>query len=157
MVWRRRRRRGAEASLGAGVSLAFKFPDPEGKLDTAYDDFRAFLAAGQIRTDGKYGISTELAPTSCFEEYRVIVAADRCRVLANDTEGIRRALVRVEDMVRGSGGPFLPLGETRREALHQDQGLKMFFRPDKASPAEPRRADGRGELLPRRVPEPAGA
>ncbi len=134
VIWRRQEKNAGEASLKAGVSLEFTFPDDAGMLDTAYDDFRRFLIAGKIRTDGAYRISTVLAPTTCFEEYILDVGETSCRVLANDTEGIRRGLVFLEDSITGTGGPFLKMGITRRKPFIKTRVSRCFFGPIKRPP-----------------------
>ena len=133
-VWRRLKKKKNEACLKNGVSLEFNFSDAGGGLDTAYDDFRKFLAAGQIGTNGKYRIITDFAKTSCFEEYIIDADKNSCRLLANDTEGIRRALVFIEDMISGTGGPFLPFCKIKRKPFIKTRVSRCFFGPIKRPP-----------------------
>lgn len=133
-VWSRLKKKKNEVCLKNGVSLEFNFPDIEGRLDTAYDDFKIFFASGQIRTDGKYRIITEIKPTSCFEEYIIDVNENSCLILANDTEGIRRALVFIEDRISSTGGPFLPLGKIERKPFIKTRLSRCFFGPIKRPP-----------------------
>jgi len=133
IAWQRVARKN-EIDLKNGVALEFTFPDPDGKLATAYADFRRFLAAGGIPARGGYKIIAALAPTSCFEEYIVEANAAGCRILANDTEGIRRALVFLEDTILRSGAPCLPVGKTRRKPFIKTRVSRCFFGPIKRPP-----------------------
>lgn len=133
-AWKRFSIKKNEADLKKGVSLEFAFPDPAGKLETAYADFRSFLAAGNVPVTGCYKIVTDVVPTSCFEEYIVDAGKNSCRVLAADTEGIRRALVFLEDSILRSGGPFLPFGKTRRKPFIKTRISRCFFGPIKRLP-----------------------
>ena len=134
IAWRRTTARPGEASLKDGVALEFAFPDPAGALDTAYDDFHRFLAAGAIGTNGAYRIVTARAPTSTTEEHVLDVGEDTCRILANDTEGIRRGLVFLEDQITSSGGPFVRLGQTTRTPFIRTRVSRCFFGPIKRPP-----------------------
>lgn len=122
-----------EASLGCGVSLDFRFPD-DGRLATAYADFKQFLRAAGIDASGPYKITTEKVRTGSFESYKVEVAEGSCRILAGDTEGIRRALVFLEDEIMRSGGPFLKTGRYKRRPFIKTRISRCFFGPIKRPP-----------------------
>ena len=81
-AWRRLKKNKDEANLKNGVALEFRFPDPAGKLATIYDDFKKFLQAGNIATNGTYKIITAITPTPGFEEYIISADEDSCRLLA---------------------------------------------------------------------------
>ena len=112
--WHRQHARPDEVSLAQGVAPNWEFPNPTGALETAYEDFGQFLAAAEIRVSGAYRISAEQSRSLGPEGYRVKVGADSCRILAGNTEGVRRALVWIEDAMLSAGGPFLPLGDVER-------------------------------------------
>jgi len=131
--WDRQVPKKSEADLSGGVSLQCRFPDPHGALETAHRDFSAFLKVEQIG-EGPYRIATVQAPTGCFEAYRLDVAADGCRLTANDTEGIRRGLVFLEDAMLRTGGRFLPLGCHERKPLIRTRISRCFFGPIKRPP-----------------------
>ncbi|MBN8216286.1 MAG: hypothetical protein J0L75_06565 [Spirochaetes bacterium] len=134
MSWRRTAPRPGEIELSRGVALSLAFPDPKAVLATAFADFRAFLAAGRIPEDGAYPIAVEEAPMPCFEAYRIEAKADGCRVLAADTEGVRRALVHLEDEIRRTGGPFLAPGNRERRPVIRTRISRCFFGPIKRPP-----------------------
>jgi len=127
--WQRRMRKDGEISLGEGVRLAFEFPDPADRLETAYADFRKFLDAGGIGQSGNYIVRTERVPTDLFETYRVTVDKTCCLIQAADTEGIRRGLVWVEDEILRSGGPFLKEGRVARTPVIRTRISRCFYSP----------------------------
>ncbi len=128
-AWGPREAATGEADLRGGVRFDGQFPDGEGLLETAYADLSDFLAAGKVRRNGRFTIETAKAETSTFEAYRIEVTADRCRIMASDTEGIRRGLFHVEDMMLRAGGPFLPLGTLERKPFIRSRISRCFFGP----------------------------
>ena len=50
--WKRTQAYTDEADLQPGVLLSEDFPDPKGRLATAYDDLKNFFSAGGICTQG---------------------------------------------------------------------------------------------------------
>ena len=99
-----------EAQLN-GAYLLCDFQDE--LLQTIYDDFENFLSVYEI-SGNKYPIITKKGNTSKFESYKIITDDKQTIVLANDTEGIRRGLVYIEDEMRRREGAFLQKGETER-------------------------------------------
>ena len=51
------------------------------------------------------------------------------RILAEDTEGIRRALIFIEDEMQRREGAFLPLGITERHPFITTRISRCFFTP----------------------------
>ena len=112
--WKRTRAKGSEISIKDGVRIVNKFPDPEGLLDTAFEDFERFLEAGEIPVNGDFPVAIRKTKTSVFEEYIISVKKNGIEIMSGDTEGIRRALVYLEDELLRSGGPFLAPGKIKR-------------------------------------------
>ena len=127
--WWRKAPRAGEVSLAGGVTLDWKFPDPSAVLETAYADFSRFLHLGQVSQGGSFRIVTEKVPTRLHEGHRVVVTSNSCRILAGDTEGIRRGLVLIEDLMLRSGGPFLPRGVKARRPVIRTRISRCFFGP----------------------------
>ncbi|MFA7173202.1 MAG: hypothetical protein WC340_07275 [Kiritimatiellia bacterium] len=123
-----------EADLSRGIRVDAKFPDPTGVLKTAYADLDDFCSAGKIATGGPFTIETTKAETPVFEAYRIEVTAERCRIIAADTEGIRRGVFKVQDMMRSAGGPFLQLGTVERKPFIKSRISRCFFGPIKRAP-----------------------
>ena len=127
--WSPRAAASGEADLHGGVRVDAQFPDPEGLLKTAYADLSDFLAAGKVPKTGAFVIETAKAETTAFEAYRIEVTADRCRIVAADTEGVRRGLFHVEDMMLRAGGPFLSLETIERKPFIKSRISRCFFGP----------------------------
>ncbi len=133
-VWDSRAAAAGEADLRRGVHIDARFPDPEGMLKTAYADLSDFLAAGKVRADGPFIIETLKTETSVFEAFRIEVTADHCCILAADTDGIRRGIFRIEDLMQQACGPFLPLGTQERKPFIKNRISRCFFGPIKRPP-----------------------
>jgi hypothetical protein len=132
--WLRDEKKDGEASLKAGVRVEATFPDPNGLLDTAYEDLDAFFKKAGLPTDGPYRIVTEQMTTERFETFRLVVSESECRIQANDTEGIRRGIFYLEDELMRADGPFLTLGETERSPFIHTRISRCFFGPIKRPP-----------------------
>lgn len=127
--WKKRLPNADEAYFPGGCRLETDFDDPRGLLDTAYADFGYFLKTVGLPEDNCYPIITHHCHTTVREEFTVRVTADRCEVGANDTEGIRRGLIWIEDEMRRRGGPFLPLGELTRTPVVRTRISRCFYGP----------------------------
>jgi hypothetical protein len=127
--WSAREVSAGEADLRGGVRLDARFPDHEELLKTAYADLSEFLVAGKVPRNGPCVIETAKAETTTFEAFRIEVTSGRCRILAADTEGIRRGIFCVEDMMLRAGGPFLPLGTLERKPFIKSRISRCFFGP----------------------------
>ena len=133
-AWSPRSATVGEVDLRRGVRVDARFPDPEGTLKTAYADLSDFLVVGKVPADGSFTIETAKVGTDVFEAYRIEVTAERCRILAADTEGIRRGLFKVEDLMLQACGPFLPLGTQERKPFIKSRISRCFFGPIKRAP-----------------------
>jgi hypothetical protein len=127
--WSPRAAAAGEADLQRGIRIDAQFPDPDGVLKTAYADVADFLKAGNVPQEGPFVLETAQAKTSTFEAYRIEVTADRCRILAADSEGIRRGLFHIEDLMLRAGGPFLPVGTRERSPFIKSRISRCFFGP----------------------------
>ena len=124
----------SEVDLSKGVSLEFSFPDVKKLLETAYDDFRCFLNAVNISADGRYKIIIKQSETDCFEAYKINISETCCKIQANDTEGVRRALVYLEDEILRANGLFLTRGTIERKPFIKTRISRCFFGPIKRPP-----------------------
>lgn len=113
-----------------GAYIVSQFFDPEGLLDTVLEDFALF---GKVYGVGgnRYPIYLVQGETPCFEAYSIQVEADRCTVTAADTEGLRRAVIFIEDEMLRREGPFLPLGKMARRPLIKNRITKSYMTPPK--------------------------
>lgn len=131
--WGLRKANQNEIDLKKGVKLYKDFGDPNGLLDTAYNDFERFLELAKI-TDGNYPLKISYAPTECFEAYRIEVQPECCNIIAADTEGIRRALIYIEDEMLRREGPFLPMKTIQRKPFIKSRITRCFFSPTNRPP-----------------------
>lgn len=115
------------------IYVVSEFEDEKGLLQTAYDDFERFIKVHSI--GGKrYPLYIIKKETSCFEEYHLCVSEEKTVLYANDTEGIRRGLVYIEDEMLRREGAFLPLGETERKPHVRTRITRGFFSPTNRPP-----------------------
>lgn len=116
ITWERSVPEPGEVSLKDGVWLESGFPDPDGRLVTALRDFKRFLKSAGIsnRVRGGHPLRLRHRAVKGFESYRIEVRRSGTTILAGDTEGVRRALIYLEDACLRAGGPFLRLGSIRR-------------------------------------------
>ena len=111
-----------------GLYLAGRFEGDEGLLEASYEDFTHFLTVCEIG-GSRYPIRIERGETPCFEAYSVRVTPDEAVVTAADTEGVRRALIWLEDEMKRREGAYLPLGNTLRKPAMKSRITRCFFSP----------------------------
>ena len=128
----RHRARPDEADLSGGVRLGAEFKSA--LLETAYCDLETFLREARIPVDGCYPVVCREAKTSCFEEYIIDISRDGCLIRPGDTEGMRRAIFALEEMLLASEGPFLPLGRIRKKPWLKNRISRCYFGPIKRPP-----------------------
>lgn len=117
----------------SGMYINNSFPDEKGVLETAFEDFKVFLQVFELE-GGTYPICIISGETACFESYSICVAQTGCTITASDTEGIRRALVYLEDELQRREGPFLPIGEISRKPVIRTRITRGFFSPTNRPP-----------------------
>jgi len=116
-----------------GMVLCPDFPDAQGVLETAYADFRRFLEIFEI-AGSRYPVYVRFGETSCFEEYHIQITEEGCTIIAADTEGVRRALVWLEDELQRREGPFLLPGSISRRPWLRTRITRGFFSPTNRPP-----------------------
>lgn len=116
-----------------GIYLDHRFPDPEGLLDTVTADFSLFVSLCGIG-GGRFPVRLQKGITPCFEAYIIDVTAEGCVITAADTEGIRRALIYLEDEMIAREGPFLPIGRIERKPWMRRRITRGFFSPTNRPP-----------------------
>ena len=116
-----------------GLYLDQRFPDPEGLLDTVIADFSRFVSLCGIG-GGSYPIRLQKGVTPCFEAYTIEAGEGGCTITAADTEGIRRALIYLEDEMIAREGPFLPTEKIERRPWMKSRITRGFFSPTNRPP-----------------------
>ena len=133
--WKRADPGPQQADLSGGIDLREGFPDTNGRLKTAYEDLRLFLAAGNVPgNNGKYLIETVRDDGLKGESFRLEAGPESCKIIACDTEGIRRGIFHLEDEMLRQRGPFLPIGKVEKEPVIQRRISRCFFGPIKRPP-----------------------
>jgi hypothetical protein len=132
--WTRSSINSNEADLSRGVSIKIDFPDPEHRLETAYEDLDNFFVDSGLITNGDYKIIIQKIDTECFESYRLDICENSCKIQANDSEGIRRGIYYLEDLLLGADGPFLKLGFIERKPWIKKRISRCFWGPIKRPP-----------------------
>jgi hypothetical protein len=123
------------ADLSSGVKIGTKFPDPEGRLETAYEDFRSFLTAGDVsHKNGSYLIETVADKELPGESFRLEIEKGTCRIIAGHTDGVRRGIFYLEDEMLRHRGPFLSIGKVEKQPKIQRRISRCFFGPIKRPP-----------------------
>lgn len=116
-----------------GAYLDISFSDAEGVLEAAFDDFNLFLNVYKMRGN-KFPIYIRKEKTSCFEEFFIHIGANSCTLGAGDTEGIRRALIYLEDELCRHDGPVLTKGTIHKKPNVKSRITRGFFSPTNRPP-----------------------
>ena len=128
---RKNARKGEASALG--IYLKNEFPDGKTLLETAYADFSAFISVTGIG-GSLYPLSFVKAAVSGKESFLLTVREDGVTVTAEETEGVRRALVYIEEEMTKREGAFLPLGEIQRRPYIKTRMTRGFFSPTNRAP-----------------------
>ncbi len=124
-----------QADLSRNVTIKEAFPDPDGRLETAYADLRSFLTAGGVLSeDGPFLIITEKDSKLKGESFRLRINREACHITAGDAEGIRRGIFYIEDEMLGLRGPYLRVGEVEKHPAVKRRISRCFFGPIKRPP-----------------------
>jgi len=132
--WTRTLARENEADLNRGIKIENNFPAVNNNLETALNDLNIFFTAAKINLDGKYKIIIEKTDSACFEAYRLDIKLDSCRIQANDSEGVRRAIYYLEDLLLSVDGAFLKIEVINRKPWLKSRISRCFFGPIKRPP-----------------------
>jgi hypothetical protein len=116
-----------------GMYLDIAFPDDKYVLETAYEDFNKFLNVYSL-AGNRYPVKIRKGETKCFESYKIQVTESECIITSNDTEGVRRGLIYIEDELQSREGGFLPKGEVSRSPHMHARITRGFFSPTNRPP-----------------------
>ena len=117
----------------SGLYLKTVFPEDASVLQTAYDDFRAFLSVTGAQGN-RYPLLIQKDTVKGNESFRILVTEKETTITAEDPEGVRRALVYIEEEMTKREGPFLPLGEVERKPYIRMRMTRGFFSPTNRAP-----------------------
>lgn len=118
----------------SGIYIAQKYcDDSKNLLETVYTDFEKFTSVYEI-AGNRFPVIIEKRTTSCFEEYEVEICEDKIVIYAEDTEGVRRAVIFLEDELRRSEGPFLEKKKVKRTPKIKSRITRCVFSPINRAP-----------------------
>ncbi len=120
--------------LRNGWKIDARFPDPDGVLTSAYDALERFKAAYIKKSGGELAIIFQEDKSFEFEEYTIDVSDKAITITAGDTEGIRRAVYALLDMIRGNAIAALEQEKIHRKAWLKNRISRCFFGPIKRPP-----------------------
>ena len=139
-LWTRFYPNPGELDLRSGIVIHKGFPDPEGLLDTAWQDLERFMKdiGIYIKTssedDSDITIRAIKEEFGCYESYCMDIEQTCITIRSGDTEGIRRGVFFLEDLILRSEGPFLTLGCIKRTPWMRNRISRCFFGPIKRPP-----------------------
>lgn len=116
-----------------GFYIREKYPDPYGLLETSYADFEVFGKVSGAWGES-YPIDLVYGKVNGTESYRIETSDTHTTVTAEDTEGIRRAIVYLEDEMTAREGAILPLGVKERSPHLLSRITRGFFSPTNRAP-----------------------
>ncbi|MBN2375490.1 MAG: hypothetical protein JXD22_03760 [Sedimentisphaerales bacterium] len=123
-----------QVDIRGGLFVERNYPDKQEVLETAYADLENFLGFAKLRNESGFPVETLKVDTPVPEAYTIEVSSKGVRLLANDTEGIRRAIFHLEEMIATAEGPFLNLGRTDKKPWLKNRITRCFFGPIKRPP-----------------------
>lgn len=110
-------------NLSSGYRLVVRDSKTRCLLDRSINDFHRFMSVAMEVKNCRNGYAIQVflgTPEGCAahvsEAYQVDVQPQRCVIIARDIEGIRRALIYLEDEMAIRHSPALPLGKVSRWA-----------------------------------------
>ncbi len=123
-----------QIDLRVGLTVKCGFSDEKGILKTATDDLESFIAFAKLAKEGGLSITTEKAATDVPEAYSIDISPKGIRLSANDSEGIRRAIFQLEEMIAAADGPYLTPGVISKKPWLKHRITRCFFGPIKRPP-----------------------
>ena len=101
-------------------------------LYASYADFNAFLCENHLNGN-RYPVRLKQLDGFEREEYDIFITASFCEICVSDPEGVRRALIRLQDDLLISGGN-LRIGQTHGRAQVKRRITRCFFSPTNRPP-----------------------
>lgn len=123
-----------QLDLRVGLAVKRDFPDEKDVLKTAYADLEGFLAFARLAGNAPLPVTAEKVADDVREAYSIEVSTKGIRLLSGDTEGIRRAIFHLEEMIATADGPFLTPGITQKKPWVKNRITRCFFGPIKRPP-----------------------
>lgn len=122
-----------QLDLRGGIKIIDEF-GVDTYLQSAVDNLKNFLSEAKLSAEGKVPLRLIRGKTESTESYIYIVSPDEIRLVANDIEGMRRALYYLESKMLSQRGAFLPYEKLERKAWLKNRISRCFFGPIKRPP-----------------------
>ena len=103
-----------QLDLRGGIKIIDEF-GVDTYLQSAVDNLKNFLSEAKLSAEGKVPLRLIRGKTESTESYIYIVSPDEIRLVANDIEGMRRALYYLESKMLSQRGAFLPYEKLERK------------------------------------------
>lgn len=133
-----------ELPLDSGFSVDDRFGIARANLDTALAELRAFfddIGVREAAAPSAGGDSNRAVPivlkrgkVAGAESYRLSVGKGGIELVAEDSEGMRRAVYFLENRIAAQQGAFLPYGVVERKPWLENRISRCFFGPIKRPP-----------------------
>lgn len=123
-----------EVNLKTGLSFYADFSDPEGLLITANESFIRFLKELPIPYPGSLPVVTQKAKYMCGESFRIDISKQKILLKAGNTEGLRRGIYYLKDLLAGTDAPALKTGIITHTPWLKNRISRCFFGPIKRPP-----------------------
>lgn len=158
-IWNRKEPYFKELDLTNGVRIFKDYPDPEGLLQTAWQDLERFFKNASIpvfksdwnlkeNPDTKKGktidrktikgriidIKAVKEEQDVYESYSIEISDNNILIKAGDIEGVRRGIFYLEDLLLSSDGPFLKPEVITKRPWIKNRISRCFFGPIKRPP-----------------------
>ena len=134
LILSRKEKQVDEISLLNGVSIVNNFPTQGKLLDTAFEDLEQFFCACNVPLSGKYKLIFEQIPNLAFEEFKINIDDYQCTISASDSEGVRRAVYFLEDLILQADAAFIKKGIYKQKSYVKTRISRCFFGPLKRPP-----------------------
>ena len=121
------------------INLILDFPDKDNDLEYACKDFKDFLQSAGINEDAKglyIKFKKAIVEKDNPEAFSIDVCNDGAIVITDHVDGVRRALVFIEDEMKRRCGPYLPKGKTDKIPFVKTRISRCFFTPPSHASAE---------------------
>lgn len=116
-----------------GIYLVNNFKNNLDLLSSVISDFQLFTNVFEIKGN-KYPVYLEYEENNVFESYNIEIKSDKTIIKAGDTEGIRRAIIFLEDQIISNEGPFLQICNINRKPWLKNRMTRGFFSPTNRPP-----------------------
>ncbi|MHC4874012.1 MAG: hypothetical protein ACYTFY_19355, partial [Planctomycetota bacterium] len=111
------------------VKIDWQFADSEGLLETAQGDFEKALSDLGVGKDGNYLISVSSGEGFEKEEFELKLTSEKCCLISGDTEGIRRGIYYLIDLMLSCSAEGIGNISIRRKPVVKTRISRIWYGP----------------------------